>query len=165
VFQADVGDTNPDFRIGFANSFTYKSVSLSVTVDYQQGGSVNNLTQFLRDDGQTTADFGSQAHTDRLRDAFSNGAIANAYMESATFVKLREVSFNWLLPRRWSQALGLGVRDARLGVTGRDLLWHTSYSGLDPEVSNFGANPIRSNIDVTPYPPSRSIFINLAVGF
>lgn len=165
VIQATAGNTEPDFRLGFNNSFTYKSISVSVTVDYQQGGTVNNLTQFLLDDGKTTEDFGSEAHAIRLRDAFQNGAITDAYFEPATFVKLRELSFNWLLPRKWSQALGLGIRDARLGITGRDLFWYMKYSGLDSEVSNFGANPIRSNVDVTPYPPSRSVFINLAVGF
>jgi TonB-dependent starch-binding outer membrane protein SusC len=165
VIQADAGDTEPDFRLGLSNSFTYKSVSLSVTVDYQQGGTVNNLTQFLLDDGKTTEDFGSDAHTKRITTAFQHGAITDAYFEPATFVKVREISFNWLLPRKWSQGLGLGIRDARLGITGRDLLWFMSYSGLDSEVANFGANPIRSNVDVTPYPPSRSVFINLAVGF
>lgn len=165
VIQAKGGDTNPDFRVGLSNSFTYKSLSLGVTVDYQQGGTINNLTQFLLDDGNTTPDYGSEAHANRLRDAFQNGAINTAYFESATFVKVREISLNWLLPRRWSQSLGLGIRDARLGITGRDLFWFTEYSGLDPEVSNFGANAIRSNIDVTPYPPSRSVFVNLAIGF
>jgi TonB-linked SusC/RagA family outer membrane protein len=165
VIQADAGDTEPDFRMGFTNTFTYRSVSVGVTVDWQEGGTVNNLTQFLLDDGQTTEDYGSEAHTIRIRDAFQNGAITDAYFEPATFIKIREISVNWLLPRRWTESLGIGVRDARLGITGRDLFWSTKYSGLDPEVANFGANPIRSNVDVTPYPPSRSIFINLAVGF
>ena len=164
VEQADVGDTEPSFRLGFQNSFSYKALSVSFTADYQNGGTVTNLTQLLYDDGQTTADFGSAAHAKRLHDFFQNGVIT-PYIEDADFFKLREVSINWTLPRSWTDALGWGIKDARLGLTGRDLFWWTKYSGLDPEVANFGAAAIRSNVDVTPYPPSRSIFINLAVGF
>ncbi|MGE0554422.1 MAG: TonB-dependent receptor plug domain-containing protein, partial [Gemmatimonadales bacterium] len=165
VIQATAGDTDPDFRMGFNNTFTYKAVSLSITVDYQQGGTINNLTQFLLDDGKTTEDYGSAAFDHRFETAFLNGAITDAYFETATFVKVREISFNWLLPRSFTEAFGLGIRDARLGITGRDLFWYAPYSGLDPEVANFGATAIRSNVDVGPYPPSRSVFINLAVGF
>jgi TonB-dependent starch-binding outer membrane protein SusC len=39
------------------------------------------------------------------------------------------------------------------------------YRGLDPEVANFGSAAIRNNLDVAPYPPSRSIFLNLSLGF
>jgi hypothetical protein len=41
----------------------------------------------------------------------------------------------------------------------------TKYRGLDPEVSNFGSLAIRSNIDVAPFPPSRSVFFNFSLGF
>ena len=164
VEQGDVGDTEPKFRMGFTNGFTYKGLNVSVTVDWQNGGSVINLTQVLYDDGATTPDFGSAAHTRRLNSFFNNGVISD-YIESASFVKLREVSINYGLPRKFAQAFGIGAKDIRIGLTGRDLLWSTKYSGLDPEVANFGAQAIRSNVDVTPYPPSRSVFLNIAVGF
>jgi TonB-linked SusC/RagA family outer membrane protein len=164
IIEGDVGDTEAKFRIGFSNTLSYKALNVSFTLDWQNGGSVTNLTQVLLDDGRTTPDFGSAAHTKRLHDFFQNGVI-QPYIESASFVKLREVSVNWALPKKVAQAFGIGVRDVRLGVTGRDLFWWTKYTGLDPEVANFGANAIRSNVDVTPYPPSRSIFFNIAVGF
>ena len=166
VVQTDVGDTNPDFRLGFQNSFTFKNLSLSVTVDWQKGGTVTNLTQLLYDDGKTASDFGTTAYGERWDvTGFAARGIITPYIETASFLKLREVSVNWALPRSFSQAFGLGVRDMRVGVTGRDLLWSTKYTGLDPEVANFGAAAIRSNVDVTPYPPSRSVFFNVAVSF
>jgi TonB-linked SusC/RagA family outer membrane protein len=165
VIQGTVGDTEPDFRIGFTNGFTYKALNVSVTVDYQKGGTVTNLTQVLLDDGKTAEDFGESTYTARWDNAFAGFGVISPYIEDATFVKLREVSINWAFPRRWVDAIGLGARDVRLGLTGRDLLWSTNYSGLDPEVANFGAQAIRSNVDVGPYPPSRSVFLNIAVGF
>jgi hypothetical protein len=166
VVQGDVGDTNPDFRMGFQNSFAYKNLNVSVTVDWQKGGTVTNLTQLLYDDGKTASDFGTKAYEDRwFPNGFAGKGHITPYIESASFVKLREVAINWALPQSVARAFGLGIRDMRVGVTGRDLLWSTKYTGLDPEVANFGAAAIRSNVDVTPYPPSRSVFFNVAVSF
>ena len=163
--QGDLGDTEPKFRMGFTNGFTYKALNFSVTVDYQQGGTVTNLTQVLRDDGATAVDWNSDAWKKRWITNFGANGVVSDYIESATFIKLREVSINYGLPRKVAQSLGIGAKDIRIGVTGRDLLWSAKYTGLDPEVANFGAQAIRSNVDVTPYPPSRSVFFNIAVGF
>jgi hypothetical protein len=60
----------------------------------------------------------------------------------------------------WSVAKRL-----RFSVSARNLLTFTPYSGFDPEVSNFANQPIYRNIDVAPYPPSRSFWTSLDVGF
>jgi TonB-linked SusC/RagA family outer membrane protein len=166
IEQGDVGDTNPDFRVGFQNSFAYKNLNVSVTVDWQKGGTVTNLTQLLYDDGKTADDYGTPTYEERwFPNGFAGKGHITPYIESASFLKLREVAVNWALPQSVARAFGLGIRDMRIGVTGRDLLWSTPYTGLDPEVANFGAAAIRSNVDVTPYPPSRSVFFNVAVSF
>jgi len=36
---------------------------------------------------------------------------------------------------------------------------------MDPEVSNFGNQAIGRNIDVAPFPPSRSFWFSLSLGF
>lgn len=163
--QGDVGDTEAKFRMGFTNSVTWKSINVSATLDWQNGGSVTNLTQVLLDDGGTAVDAGSAAWTKRFITDFATNGVIAGYIESASFVKLRELSINYALSRKVAESLGIGAKDIRIGLTGRDLFWWTKYSGLDPEVANFGAQAIRSNVDVTPYPPSRSVFINIAVGF
>ena len=58
-----------------------------------------------------------------------------------------------------------GVRSASVTVSGRNLFVVTDYTGLDPEVSNFGSQAIARNIDVAPYPPSRSFWIAFNLGF
>ena len=50
-------------------------------------------------------------------------------------------------------------------VTGRNLLRFTPYRGLDPEVSNFANQAIVRNIDVAPFPPSRSFYFSIDLGF
>jgi hypothetical protein len=60
---------------------------------------------------------------------------------------------------------GRRIRSARFSLTGRNLLRFTPYRGLDPEVSNFGRQAIVRNIDVAPFPPSRSFFFSIELGF
>jgi hypothetical protein len=74
------------------------------------------------------------------------------------------VALNYNVPNEMVSALGIGARSLQVGVTGRDLFMWTDYSGLDPEVANFGSTAVRNNLDISPYPPSRTIFLNISVG-
>ena len=158
-----VGDSNPDYRIGLTSDLTWKSFSFGTVWDYQHGGDIINLTSFLYIDSQLSPDYGTPAYITKVN-AYNDG-VMTPFIEDATFLKLREVSLGWLVPQRFTNAVGLGVRDVRLGVSARNLKTWTNYSGLDPEVANLGDAAIRNNLDVTPYPPSRSFFFTLAVGF
>jgi hypothetical protein len=160
---SQLGNTAPDFRVGFVNDINYRSLNISVVLDWQQGGDVINLTKFLQDDGQTSADWGTPAWEKRY-EGYLKGAIVT-YIEDASFLKLRELSVGVDVPASLVGALNLGVESMRVSLTGRNLWMTTKYSGLDPEVANFGAAAIRNNLDIGPYPPTRSVFFNIAVGF
>ncbi|MBL6449829.1 SusC/RagA family TonB-linked outer membrane protein [Fulvivirga sp. 29W222] len=43
--QGIVGDPNPDFQIGFRNTFSYKGITLSFLLDIREGGDVYNGTK------------------------------------------------------------------------------------------------------------------------
>jgi hypothetical protein len=161
--QVKIGDTAPDFRMGFSNDFTWKSMNLSFVLDWQQGGNIVNLTQYLYDDAQTASDAGSAAYLAR-RQAQADG-VMGPYIEDATFLKVREVSLGVGLPTAWLNKVGLGLSSARVSITGRNLLTFQKYSGLDPEVANFGSAAIRGNLDIAPFPPSRSVFFNISLGW
>ena len=53
----------------------------------------------------------------------------------------------------------------RLELAGRNLLTSTKYTGYDPEVSNFSNQALGRFQDVTPYPPSRSVFFSISANF
>jgi TonB-dependent starch-binding outer membrane protein SusC len=161
--DVELGNTAPDFRVGFVNDITYKSFNFSFVLDWQQGGDIIDLTTFLYDDAGNSKDFGTPEYEARF-ECYLKGAM-NCYIGDATFLKVREVSIGVELPRRWAQAIGWGIETLRLNVSGRDLFSFQKYAGLDPEVANVGAAAIRNNLDVAPYPPSRSIFFSIGVGF
>jgi hypothetical protein len=162
VIEKKLGDTEPDFRVGLSNTLRYDAFSLSFLVDWQQGSDIINLTRLLFDATANSPDWNTGGK-ERFNSWLNNHNTA-AYIEDATFVKLREVTFTYQLPETFVTRIPK-VKSARLSISGRNLLTFTKYSGLDPEVSNFGNQPIARNIDVAPFPPSRSFWTSIDVGF
>ncbi len=160
---SQLGNSAPDFRVGFVNDVTIGKVNFGAVVDWQQGGDVINLTQFLLDDGRNSKDWGTPEWQARYQ-GYLRGVI-RPYIEDATFVKLRELTMNVELPTSLAESLKLGARRLRVGAAARNVFMWTKYSGLDPEVANFGAAAVRNNLDIAPYPPSRAFFFNVEVGF
>jgi len=58
------------------------------------------------------------------------------WVESATFLKLREISVAFTAPATWAGRLG--AASMTFTLAGRNLLTLTSYKGLDPEVNAHG---------------------------
>jgi hypothetical protein len=132
-----------------------------VLADWQQGGNVINLTRLLQDAFGNAPD--GAAGDDRITEW--GGGEAAVYVEDASFIKFREIALTWDVPGSTARSLWGAIRSARLSLSARNLFWlHTPYKGFDPEVSNFGNQPIARNIDVTPYPPSRSFFFTIFLG-
>lgn len=155
------GDFAPDYQMGFTNSFDMGPFRLSSLFDWRKGGRVINLTNLYFDGTGLAKD--TLLSAKRLA-GYSAGL--PVYDENGTFVKLRELSLSYLVPPRLTRALFLrGARDLRLEFSGRNLKTWTKYTGLDPEVSNFGSQNIRQNQDVTPFPPSRQFFFSVIANF
>ncbi len=158
-----VGDAAPDFQMYFSSDLNYKQFSLGFLWDWKHGGSILNLTQLLYDFGANSADWNSGG-SQRFA-SFSRGN-TQPYTQDGSYLKLREVTLSYNLPTSVTEHLfGGGVRSARLAASGRNLLRFTPYAGLDPEVSNFGNQAIIRNIDVAPFPPSRSFYFSIDLGF
>ena len=158
-----LGNTAPDFKMGFTNDLTFKALHFNVVMDYQKGGDIINLTQFLYDDSGLAHDFGSADHEYRMKGY--DGGVMTPYIEDATYLKLREVSVGVTIPNRFLGFSRLNISHARVSLTGRNLVSWQKYTGLDAEVANLGSAAIRNNLDVAPYPPNRSFFLDISLGF
>lgn len=166
-----LGNAVPDFNVGITNDITVGSFNIFAHFDWQKGGDVINLTKLLYDFGQNTFDYdeeitvGGQTVLRGENRLAGFGRQAGLYIEDASFLKLRELTIAYNLPRGFVDALfGTGTRYARLTFSGRNLLTFTDYTGHDPEVSNFGNQNIARNIDVAPFPPSRSFWLAIDLG-
>jgi TonB-linked SusC/RagA family outer membrane protein len=164
--EGKVGDANPDFQMSFSNDIDFHRFTLGFLFDWKFGGDIINLTELLYDSFQISKDFvtADSAGLRRITE-FSQG-FTQPYVQNGSYLKLREVNLSYNLPDGVTSSLfGGAVRYARLSVTGRNLFRITPYRGLDPEVSNFANQAIFRNIDVAPFPPSRSFFFSVDLGF
>lgn len=166
-----VGDANPDFVMSFSTDATWKRFRLTGLLDWQKGSEVINLTKFLYDLGANTADYadpitvGGVATTKGVQRLTVFGKQTAVFVEDASFVKLREVSLGYEVPPKLMSRLWGRAQSANLSISGRNLFTSTNYTGLDPEVSNFGNQNIARNIDVAPFPPSRSFWFGVEIVF
>lgn len=160
-----VGDLQPSYRMSFGNELTYHGFRLYGLVDWSRGGNTVNYTNQYFDFGPGLIATQDSAISAQRVALYENGVI-NPYVEIATFVKLRELTLSYALADRVINRLMKGrVTSARLALTGRNLLAWFRYTGLDPEVSVFGNQQVTRGQDVTPYPPARSYFLSLDLGF
>jgi len=146
-----------------------QTINRSTTVvvfDWRHRGDVANLTNdyLLQCCSDSQGTMGDTVLAAKINKALSLRQ-TRAFLEDAGFIKLRELSASWLLPEALTSHLFSSSRAVRFEVSGRNLKTWTNYTGLDPEVSNFGNTNVNRFNDVTPYPPSRSWFFSISADF
>lgn len=183
----NLGNYNPDFMMGFQNTFTYKGISLGVLFDWRHGGVVNSRTVLI---GGTSGmmDFTAEGREEGI---ISEGVVENADgsyrpndvrlsgrdyywwrynrgneevgMFDASFLKLREVKISYSLPQSMLQ--GTPVRTVTISAVGRNLALWTENPHFDPETLSFNGGTIVPGVEDMATPSSRSIGFNLNVTF
>lgn len=136
-----IGDINPDFRMGFAQTLAYKGFRLYALVDWKKGGDIYNLTkQWLYRD-QRHADV--SAYPDVAANFFGSDGLYNVlvannhFVEDGSFVMLREASLSYTFgSNRMKGILGGVIKDLQLSLIGRNLLTITDYTGFHPDISS-----------------------------
>lgn len=161
------GDAEPDFQMSWNNALRYRDFELNFLFHWKQGGENINLSTLLSDIFGTSADYddrgvdpsGTEANGPyRLSQL---GVSAKAWVEDASYLRLREVGIAYYLPPSWFK----DKARLRVGFSGRNLLNFFDYNSYDPEVSNFGTNAISSNVEVTPFPSAKSFFFTVGAKF
>ncbi|HMN90471.1 MAG TPA: SusC/RagA family TonB-linked outer membrane protein [Saprospiraceae bacterium] len=169
------GDRQPDFQMSWFNQITlFKNLDFNFLLHYQEGGVAINLNAFLWDTGGTSPDWsvpdviqnadGSTTQTVRGRARAARRAAGDTgvYIDPTSYLKLREVGLYYTLPKG---IFGQVVDRARIGVSANNLLLWTNYTSYDPEVSNFGVQPINGGVEVANFPSSRRLFAHLKFDF
>jgi TonB-linked SusC/RagA family outer membrane protein len=159
-----IGDANPDFNLSFSTTFNYKRLAFTGLVDWTQGGNLYNGTRQwpFFDNRDRIYDQRDRPAEERkpqqYYNYFYNGLNGHDFfVESGTYVKLKELSVNYTFNNDQLRKVGLGrIAELRLGVIGRNLLTFTDYSGYDPEVSGLQGDPFQVRIDWFQYPQFRT---------
>ena len=144
-----VGSLEPDYIAGFGTTLRYKNVSFNVFLNSVQGVQRQNL---LRASNQVFADvrrnipvleYWSEANPINTYPENRDGAnpFSVGFYEDASFVRLRDVSLSYALPKALLRRLG-GIQTFRLQAAGHNLYTWTDWTGLDPEINSQRAIPL-----------------------
>ncbi|MBC3759602.1 TonB-dependent receptor [Hyunsoonleella sp. SJ7] len=142
--QQIIGDPNPDWTMGITNNFTYKNFDLNIFFQGVQGGDIMNLTavQLFNGDSNATTDIlnswtPSNTNTNIPRAKLRGKQISSRFVEDGSYIRLKNIAIGYTLPSDITEKIGM--QSVRLSISAQNLLTFTDYSGLDPEVSYFGA--------------------------
>lgn len=179
-----VGSILPVAVGGINNYFRYKNFDLSFLFVYSFGGKIYdssskrqlgrvdewNKTELIYDRWQEPGDDATYAAlTLDEENLGSNTPWINTdqWLHDASYIRLRNVIIGWNLPSQWFKKAK--VSNARLTLTGTNLLTFTEYPGLDPEVArDFDSAADRNlspNVTYLTPPQERSYMIGLNVTF
>lgn len=161
------GDAEPDFQLSWNNAVRFGNFEFNALLHWKAGGENVNLSTLLSDIFGTSPDYDktnldpSGALTNGNYRLSQLGVSAKAWVEDASYVRVREVGLRYHLPA----SLFNNKAKITLGVSARNPLNFFKYSSYDPEVSNFGTDAISSNVEVTPFPSAKSYFFTLGATF
>lgn len=149
-----IGNGLPKMYMGFTNTFRYKNIDFSFMLRGAYLFDIIN-TQRLFFENVTLV-----PHTNILRSAmksqlYDNPVFSSYYIEKGDYTKLDNVTLGYNFKSNKY------FKNARVYVSGANLLTFTKYKGIDPEISINGLAP---GIDRrTAYPRTRTFTIGLNV--
>ncbi|MFL5464154.1 MAG: SusC/RagA family TonB-linked outer membrane protein [Gemmatimonadaceae bacterium] len=166
-----LADANPKYVMSFGNDLTFKSLNFNVLVDYRRGGTISNMTLNIFDEGRNTWDYDAPSPDPAVGatlgeyryNNWAGGANTAAYLVDGSFTKVREVNLSYELPAGIVSRIR-GAQTGKISFSGRNLFIISGYNGFDPEVNN-GGNFVARFVDLSPFPPSRSFWLSLDLGF
>ncbi len=171
-----IGDVNPDLNLAINSTFQWGGFSLNALITMVRGGDIYNYTRQWPFNEQRDPLYDQRGKAEEEKkpvayyQTFYNNFDANDFfVEDGSFIRLRELSVNYQLPKAFVQPLSfLGFESARLGIVGRNLWTSTNYSGYDPDVtgtSGLGGNPFVYRVDYFTYPQFRTFTMMVELGF
>lgn len=180
-----VGNMMPDWVGSISNQLRYKNLTFSALIDVRYGGDILSVTDALA----TAA--GTSERTLRGREGMvvagimeSTGAanttqvtaeqywesvggpygIAEEFIYDATYVKLREMSIGYDLPKELLAKLHI-VKEARFSLVGRDLFYLKKHTpGTNPEGASVREDWAQA-FELNSLPPTRNFGFNINLTF
>ncbi len=181
-----MGSPHPDFIMGLNLNFAYKGFDLSGFLYWKKGGQIANYTRYWTDfntfqggrtrrvlyDSYTPTNKNALLPMLTSNDATSGTLPVDYYIEPGGYLRMRNLSLGYTLPRNVIERLG--IDRIRVYVQAQNLFTITKYTGLDPEITtnNTGRNDYTRRfadrnlgVDVGNYPTTKAIIFGLNVGF
>ncbi|MGM9477441.1 SusC/RagA family TonB-linked outer membrane protein [Pedobacter sp. GSP4] len=164
------GSAYPDFSYGLSFNASYKNFDINIFAQGVQGNklfnavkrttysasgpSYNKLLGIL--DAWSPENPNGKVPIISTSDANGNFAASDFYIEDGSYLRIRNVTLGYTLPKSLTNKLKTGA--VRLYATANNLFTITDYSGFDPEIGMDN-----NGLDVGRYPQARSFILGLSV--
>ena len=154
-----IGSGNPRFHYGVSNNISWRGFQFYGLFDSQLGGNIYNQNNQRSYQYNRSSDVDQTGKPDSLKKTvdyyalvYNGNAIEDWFVEPGGFVKLRELSVRFQVPKQLMARIpgnrGVG---ASVSVIGRNLKTWTRYKGYDPEVGT-----VINRLDSYDYPQYRN---------
>ena len=169
-----IGNTNPDFNMGWRNSISWKGVNLSFLINARVGGIVTSATQAVldqfgvsqasaeaRDRGYVELAGGLKVDPQKYYEVVANQQLLGYYYYNATNVRLQNISLSYTLPRT---LLGQGWPSVTIGFIANNLWMIYNKAPFDPEIAS-STGTYGQGSDYFSAPSLRNIGFSLKLNF
>ncbi|WP_264564492.1 SusC/RagA family TonB-linked outer membrane protein [Flavobacterium sp. N3904] len=181
----EVGNANPDYMLGFQNSFKFGSFNLNFLIDGRFGGEVMSLTESMNDfagvskatgdarnnggvaidavnaDGTPyTANGGKMDAQKYYQSVGGRDKATGEYVYDATNVSLRELSLGY----SFNTSKLKFIQSASLSLIARNLFFIYKKAPFDPNIALSTGEGLQG-VDIYGMPSTKSVGLNLNVTF
>lgn len=166
-----IGDPNPDFVYGLTNTFRWNGLTLDILVQGSYGNDIYNVskmeTQGMYDGkNQTTAVLDRwqvPGQITKVPKAGFDMKNSTYFLEDGSYLRVKNIALSYDIPAKLLKNLHLTRLMPYVSAT--NLITITGYSGMDPEVNQYGNSGSVQGIDWGTYPMSRSFVFGLKAEF
>jgi len=169
-----VGNANPDFTLGWNNSFDYKNFSLDFLIDGKFGGVTMAMTEAVVE-GMSDNSLREQSGSIDVVDLNGNvsqlsnkkyysaaggrNGFTGEYVYDATNIRLAELALSYKFKLN-----KFGVKRAKVSLIGNNLFFFYKKAPHDPNVTGSIGNTLQG-VDIFNLPATRSFGLNLNLTF
>jgi TonB-linked SusC/RagA family outer membrane protein len=174
-----MGNPYPDFYYGMTNNFSYKNLTLTVSLQGSKGAEIlhqnwpgsNRSTRArtnqlaLSNNYWKSPDEPGDGQTPRPNDAPTGnvrGEFSQAQLESADYLRINNISLSYIVPSMITNKLK--VSSIRVYLNSNNPFIFTDYSSFNPDTSNSG-NSLTPGRDNNDYPLPKSLTLGLNLTF
>jgi len=180
--RTKLGSPFPDFTYGMTNTFSYKNLDFSFSLQGVQGFEVLNMarryygnyagsynvlksaSQGWRSEQQPGN--GTSPMVDRNFGALPGSNLVNnvtsAFIEDGSYLRVRNITLGYNLPV--ARITKSKIANARISFSVQNAFTFTKYEGYNPEVSVQGGSTLVPGVDAGGYPLARTFMLGLNLG-
>lgn len=172
-----IGNPHPDFIYSLNLGASYKRFDISMFFNGSQGNDLFDLTRQYTDfyafpgsvSTRTLNAWSPSNPGSKIPSAYANAPTierqsSSYYVQDGSFFRMKNLQIGYTLPA--NRMLQGRVSNLRIYASATNLFTITGYSGMDPEVSQYGATGFTGpGVDMGVYPVPRQYLLGLSVTF